>query len=76
MTDVEIAATAVANQDMARARREGSVLIAQTRIGLVELFYIRNTYLLRSCEGQGMLAEGPAKKVRPVLAYLYQQASA
>ena len=49
MTDIEIAATAVANQDMARARREGSVLIAQTRIGLVELFYVRNTYLLRSC---------------------------
>jgi hypothetical protein len=61
-----------AKSDMRKARKEGSILIAQTRRGLVELTYDASTReYLATHEGRHV-ASGPAHAMPERLASVYQ----
>lgn len=61
-----------ATSDLRCARREGAMLICQTKRGLLDLSYVDGTYTLAtSGPAVEVLAQGKAGVVRPVLVSLY-----
>jgi hypothetical protein len=60
-----------AREDIRRARKEGSILIAQTRRGTVELSYIDGGYEIRT-DGRGIGRASTAKLAVEMVAPLYQ----
>jgi hypothetical protein len=60
-----------AQSDMRKARKEGSILICQTRRGTVELAYVDSGYEI-SAEGRGIGRASTAKLAVEMIAPLYQ----
>ncbi len=71
-TALQTALTKFANADLTKAREEGSILVARTKEGLVAVSYKDGTYeIVRQGLDAKLLASGPPRVVRPVLASLY-----
>lgn len=64
------ALTKFAKSDLNLSRKEGSILIAQTKRGTLSLEHVAGIYTLKA-EGE-VLATGKPAVVVPVLASLYQ----
>jgi len=62
---------AAAKSDMRKARKEGSILIAQTRRGTVELAYVDGGYEIRA-DGRDLGRASTAKLAVEMIAPLYQ----
>jgi hypothetical protein len=61
-----------ANQDLRAARREGYILIGQTKVGTVELAFREGAYILKTTGlASKVLAQGKPAVVRPTLCGLY-----
>ena len=70
-TEIKAALERFAGSDMNKARKDGEIIIAQTKVGNLFVSYDASTKTYRAASAIGTLVEGKANIVKPFIASQY-----